>query len=100
MGSPLSSTNILCLKDYPLNLTEYEIKGTSKTPISQFFGELGKIWKCNLGLYSKDLIFHRFHELRKIEMSSQRNIQKSQNLLVNWEKFGSRALEQHSKSQF
>ena len=34
------------------------------------FIELGEIWKCNLGLYSKDLIFHVFLELEEIEKSS------------------------------
>ena len=33
-------------------------------------------------------IFNIFHELGKIEKSSQRNIQKSQELFVNWEKLG------------
>ena len=53
LGSPLSSTNILCLKDYLNILRKYEIKGTSKTPISQLFSKLGKIWKCNLGFQKK-----------------------------------------------
>ena len=35
--------NLPCLKDYPHNLTRYEIKGTSKIPISKLFGELEKI---------------------------------------------------------
>ena len=34
------------------------------------FIELGEIWKRNLGLYSKDLIFHVFFELEEIEKSS------------------------------
>ena len=64
MGPPLSSTNILCL------LTKYEINGTLKIPISKLlFSDLGKIWKCNLGLYSKNLVFNLFHELEKIEKS-------------------------------
>ena len=42
MGFPLSSTNILCLKDYSQNLTKYEMKGTSKIPISLLFSELEK----------------------------------------------------------
>ena len=60
----LSSTNILCL------LTKYEINGTSKIPISKLFSDLGKIWKCNLGLYSKNLVFDLFYELGKIEKPS------------------------------
>ena len=30
--------------------------------VSQLFGELGKIQKGNLDLYSKNPIFHLFHE--------------------------------------
>ena len=67
---PFSTTNILYLKDFPHNLTKYEIKGTSKIPISLLFSELGKIQKYNLGLYSKKPIFHLFHELGKIGRSS------------------------------
>ena len=67
---PFSPTNILYLKDFPHNLTKYEIKGTSKIPISLLFSELGKIQKYNLGLYSKKPIFHLFHELGKIGRSS------------------------------
>ena len=44
LSLPISFTNILSLKDYPHNLTKYEIKGTSKIPISQFFR---KIWEKN-----------------------------------------------------
>ena len=51
LDPPLSFTNILCLKDYPHNLTKYEIKGTSKIPISQFYSKLRKLWKSSLGLY-------------------------------------------------
>ena len=85
MGPPLSSTNTLCL------LTKYEISGTSNISISELFSELAKIWKCKLGLYLKNLVFNLFHELGKIEKSSYSNIQKSQNLLVNWEESGSAA---------
>ena len=63
----LSSIKILCLKDYPHNLTKYETNGTSKIATSQLFSEFKKIWKCNLSLYSKNPIFHLFHELGKIE---------------------------------
>ena len=83
--SVLSSTNILCL------LTKYKINGTSKIPISKRFSDLGKIWKCNLGLYSKDLVFNLFYELGKIEKPSYSNIQKSQNLFLNLEESGSPA---------
>ena len=65
--------------------------GTSKAPISKVFSELGKIWKCNVGLYSKNIAFNLFPELWKNEKSSWSNIQKSQNLLVNWEESGSTA---------
>ena len=44
---------------------------------------------CNLGLYSKNLVFHLFLEFGKIEESSKSHIQKSKNLFVNWEKLGS-----------
>ena len=43
LGPPLSSTNILNLKDYPHSPTKCEINRTSKIPISQLFSELGKI---------------------------------------------------------
>ena len=85
MGPPLSSTKILCL------LTKYEINETSRIPIAKLYSELEKIWKCNLGLYSKNLVFNLFHELGKIEKSSKGNIQKSQNLFVNWEESGNTA---------
>ena len=55
------------------------------------FSEFGKIWRCNLGLNVKNQSFHLFHELGKIEKSSKSNIQKFQNLLVNWLKLGSTA---------
>ena len=64
---------------------------SSKIPISKLFSELEKISKYLLGLYSKNSIFHIFPELRKIENSFNSNIQKSQNLFVNWEKFGTTA---------
>ena len=60
--------------------------------------ELGEIWKCNLGLYSRNLFFHVFPELGKIQKSSWSNIQKSKNLFVNWEKLGSITWDQHKKS--
>ena len=63
---PPCSTNILCLKDYPDNLTKYEIMGPSKIPISQL-SKLRKIWKCSLDLYSKNPVFHFLHELKKID---------------------------------
>ena len=71
MGPPLSSTNILCL------LTKYEINGTSKIPMSKLFSDLGKIWKYNLGLYSKNLVFYLFHELGKIQLKQHSKIPKS-----------------------
>ena len=43
LDSSLSPKNIICLKDYPPNLTKYEVKGTSKIPISKLCSELGKI---------------------------------------------------------
>ena len=62
--------NIKYLKDYPHNLTKDEINGTWKIPASQLFSELTKIWKCNLGLYSKDPIFNFIHDFVKIEKFS------------------------------
>ena len=35
---------------------------TPEILVSQLFGELGKIQKGNLDLYSKNPIFHLFHE--------------------------------------
>ena len=72
LGPPLSSTNILCLKDYRHNLTKYEIKGTSEIPFCQLFSELGKNLDCNLG--SQFFIF--FMNWKKIKNSSQSNIPK------------------------
>ena len=70
LGPPLSFTNIMCLNDYPHNLTIYEINETSKIPISLLFSDLGRIWECNLGLYSKNRLFYLLHELGKIEKST------------------------------
>ena len=70
LGPPLSSTNTPCLKGYSRNLIKYEINGTSKIPVSQLFSELGKTWKCNIGLNSKNPIIHLFQRLGKIEKSS------------------------------
>ena len=42
LDSPLSPKNI-CLKDYPVNLTKFEVKGTSKSAISKLCSELEKI---------------------------------------------------------
>ena len=70
LGPPLSSTNTPCLKGYSRNLIKYEINGTSKIPVSQLFSELGKTWKCNIGLNPKNPIIHLFQRLGKIEKSS------------------------------
>ena len=80
LGLPLSSTNILCRKDLPHNLTKYEIKETSKVRISQLFCEkfgrqkkLKRNWQkfgsATLGIYAKIPIFHLFQELLKIKKS-------------------------------
>ena len=57
---PLSPTNLLYLKDYPHNLTKYEIKKTSKISISQLFSELVTILKHNLGFILKKTFFYLF----------------------------------------
>ena len=75
--------NILCLKKCPGNLRKYEIKETSKIPISKLFREIGKYLKLQIGLYSKNSIFCFFLELRKIEKSNWSKIQKFQNIFVN-----------------
>ena len=92
-----SCKNILCLKDYPRNLTKYEIKGSSKIQISQLCSELGNIWKYKLCLYWKSQIIHIFRKLRKIDQSIKSNIQKFQNLFVNWGTLRSTAYDQHPK---
>ena len=51
LDASLSPTNKPCLKDYPHNLTKYEIKRTSKIPIFELFSELRKIWKYGPDLY-------------------------------------------------
>ena len=66
----LSLLQTCCAWKTPQNLTKFEINGTSKIQISQFFSELEKMWDCNLGFYLKNLIFRLFHELWKIEMHS------------------------------
>ena len=48
LGPSISSLNILYLKEYPHNVTKYEIKETLKIPISHVFSELKKNWRCNL----------------------------------------------------
>ena len=40
--------------------------------VSQLFGELGKIQKGNLDLYSKNPIFHLFHE-KKLEVQIEQH---------------------------
>ena len=94
IGSPLSSTNKLCLKEYPHNLTKYEINGTSKIPTSQLFSELGKIWKYSLGLYSKSPVRATFRNPktsfwigRNLEAQPKTNTQKISflNIWMNWE---------------
>ena len=50
LNFPLFSAVILCLKNYPLNLTKYEINKTSKIPLFQLFSELERIWVI-FGLY-------------------------------------------------
>ena len=87
LGTHFSFTNILCLKDYPHNLTEYEIKGTSKITISQLFSKLGKTWICSLGLYSKNLVFHLFYmHWEKMRSPDRATFKKPKNLFVNLEK--------------
>ena len=82
----VSSTNILCLKDYPHNLTKYEIKWTTKIPVFQLFCELGTI------LYWKNPIFDVFNEFEKTGESNwyqqpETNTKKIPilNLWMNWE---------------
>ena len=58
------NSNMLCLKNYHHNLTKYEVNGTWKISISQLFCEMGKFWKCNIRLFSKNQFFHLFHELK------------------------------------
>ena len=41
--------HVIVLRDHPQHLTKYEGKGT-KISILKLFSELGKIWKCNLGV--------------------------------------------------
>ena len=56
-GLPLSTTNLLYLKDCPYHLTKCEIKSASKILIFLIFHKLGKIWKYNLSLHSKKQVF-------------------------------------------
>ena len=83
LSLPHFPTNIHYLKEYPQNLTKYEINVTSKTSISQLFSELGKIWKYNLGLYLKKQFSIFFINWEKLEISAMSNNQKSQNLFAN-----------------
>ena len=55
--------HVIILKDHPHHLTKYEGKGT-KISIFKLFSELGKYWKCNLGI-SKIPISHLFYEVGK-----------------------------------
>ena len=76
-ASVLSLEPCIVLKDHPHHLTKYEEKGT-KISIFKLFGELKKIWKCNLG-FSQIPISHLFYELGKTwkYTQPQTNISKS-----------------------
>ena len=66
---------MLCLKEYPHDLSKYEINGTLKIPIPQLFSELGKIWKCSQGKCSQVQPIQKkinFYELVKTEKSIDR----------------------------
>ena len=89
---------MLCLNNYPHNLTKYEINETSKIPISQFFNGLGK----NLGgqpkAYIQKIHFPFFSWILKnweVQLEVHSKIPKSL-----WElgKLGSKAQYQHSKN--
>ena len=58
---------------------------------SQLYSEMKTNWKYNLGLckkQTKKAIFFFFADLGKTEKSSQSNLQKFQNVFVNWERLG------------
>ena len=76
---------LVVLKDYPLHLTKYESKGTSKIPIFRLYSELGKIWKCSLA-FSKTRISHPFYELGKTRKYTQpkNNLSKSKLWICAW----------------
>ena len=59
----LSLLQTPCLKKYIHNLKKYEIKWTSKIPISQLFSELEKTWKFSLALYLHFSIFFLNQEI-------------------------------------
>ena len=54
------------------------------------------IMKMIVSLYSKNAIFHLFHELDKTEKVQLEQHKKSQNRFANWEKPGSKGYDQHS----
>ena len=54
-----SPTNILCLKEYPHNITKYKIKGISKIRISLLFSEPEKLRSTTLA-YSQKIHFSIF----------------------------------------
>ena len=54
-----------------------KVNGTLKIPIYKLFNELGKVWKCNLGLYYKNLVFNLFRELGKVQLEQHLKIPKS-----------------------
>ena len=97
MGPSLSFTDILCLYDYPHNLTKYEIKGTSKITISQHFSELGKRWRRNLNLYSKHPIFIFFMNCGKWESQIWQH-SKNPKSLCEFGKTWKYNINQHSKN--
>ena len=82
LSLPLSSTKIMCLKNYPYNLTKHEIKETSKILVSSALQRIGKNLEVQPTLILKKPLFHLFHGSGKIDKSSQSNIQKSQNLCI------------------
>ena len=72
----------LCLKDYPYNRKNKKSRRTQKFHYPNSLVNWEKNWKCSLGLYPKNRIFH-------LENFWKSNIQKHQNVYVNLEKLES-----------
>ena len=72
-SSPNLSSYVI-LKEYTrYQTTKYEGKGTSKIQVFKIFSEFEKTWKYRLS-YSKDPVFHLFHELgkKKVNIAQER----------------------------
>ena len=81
----LSDTTCHRTERPPSSVDQIWRQGGKKSQFSNFFSELGKIWKCNLG-WSKNPISHLFYELGKTwkYTQPQTNISNSKCWICGW----------------